>query len=265
MIGALLAVMVTLAVLFYFVNFPATGSGVQRRYHTWRERVAERRKDRYGYEKVGHDAEDNNDEKRSRTETSPTLRQLNEFATMGNVTAAVTTSANTPGLHNTPTLYSRRRKAGDLSLDEGAVAGLGITLVADQKSSGDTLLHSETGKNLPKPPGSAIHSARAYLSPAAIHGAGLARPRQSSTDLEAGLLKPLAHDRRRQIISHPEAAAPPPPPPPSPGLRVLEMVGGSVEYAAEKMSRFMYDSVKGDPEDGLLLPVRDCEREMKEC
>ena len=38
-------------------------------------------------------------------------------------------------------------------------------------------------------------------------------------------------------------------------------VGESVEHAAEKMARVLSDEVRKDPEDGLLLPVRDGERE----
>lgn len=230
-----------LAVLFYCVNFPTMGSGLRTRYFAWRVRVAERRKAKtgYGYQKIDDDVDDNGE---SRMGTSPRLSEVAD---------AVTTSANAPGLHNTPTLYSRRRKVGYMSLEEQAAgAGLGITLGAGQKSFDETLLRPDMDKPLPLPPRSAV---QAYFTPATVHSAPM--------DLEAGLLKPPAHDRRMPMQPILEGA----PPLPSPGLRVLEMVGGSVEYAAEKMSRFMYDSVKGDPEEGLLLPVRDCEREKKEC
>ncbi|KAF2172718.1 hypothetical protein M409DRAFT_16680 [Zasmidium cellare ATCC 36951] len=271
MIATLLAIMLALAVLFYFVNFPRTGRAIREMYHQWRRRVAERRNRRYGYEKVQGIELDGNSCRSSGT--SPALRNLSEVARSGEddvVPAAFTTSTNTPGLHNTPTLYSRRRRGEGMSVDTSAAAGLGITFDRGQssgKSFDPSLLRPDMDKPLPAPPKSpthqAIQSAKAFLPRTANKPTDDAAPvpRKNSTDLEAGLLKPLPRDRRRPnlVPLTPSTASAPP----SPGMRVLEMVGGSVEYAAEKMSRFMHDQVKGNPEEGLLLPVRDCERERE--
>ncbi|KAK4501987.1 hypothetical protein PRZ48_007798 [Zasmidium cellare] len=265
MIAALLAIMLALAVLFYFVNFPPTGRWIRENYQEWKQWLSARRNQRYGYEKVEEIQLDSNDCRSSGA--SPTLRQLSEITVPGKddaVSAAFTTSANTPGLHNTPTLYSRRRKGEGMNVDTDAAAGLGITLTAEtpsgvrqQKSFDDTLLRPNTDKPLPQPPKTparqAVQSAKAFL-PRITSRSELAS-RKLSTDLETGLLRP---PRRNPL---PPTSSPTPSAPPSPGYRVLEMVGGSVEYAAEKMSKFMHDQVKGNPEEGLLLPVRDCERE----
>lgn len=257
LLGALLAIMISLAVLFYCVNFPTTGRSISRRLRRWRAWLASRRASRYGYERLDEDAPEIELGSNDGLSSSPSPVQLvNGGKDAASVpTAAFTTSANTPGLHNTPTLHSRRRNVEDINVDTGVTTGLGIDFsgtLRQQKSLDETLLRPDLDKSLPKPPRSpalqAVQSARAYISK---------QPdRKGSTDLEAGLLKP----RLRNPVKVSKAS-----PPPSPGIKVLEMVGGSVDYAAEKMSRFMCDQVKGDPEEGLLLPVRDCEREGVVC
>lgn len=271
MIGALLVIMLILAVLFYFVNFPTTGRSIKRKYLQWGEWIATKRTQRYGYGYEELDTEQiEQDSNCGRSaSTSSALRQFSMMSTSGSVgkedtAAGFTTSANTPALHNTPTLYSRRRKVENMSPDSGTVAGLGINLgeahsLRQQKSFDESLLRPDIDKPLPKPPASpvrqAVQSAKAFVSsPSNKPHSTTSVTRKGSADLESGLLKPSGERRR-------PAPSPVGPAPPSPEMRVLEMVGGSVEYAAEKMSKFMHDQVKGSPEEGLLLPVRDCERE----
>lgn len=184
--------------------------------------------------------------------------------------AAFTTSAHTP------TLHARRRRQDNLDIDTTArYHGLGLALPGSgqefdarylrPRRSFDSRDDIETRSTSParsvavlQALTAPIPSARSFLhsasrSSSAEDAVYALQSRQS--DLEDGLLSSDARNRLSPEGSPQISQL-------SSSVTLLTKVGDKIEYAADRFAKMLHDQVRGDPEDGLLLPVRDSEREV---
>lgn len=93
-----------------------------------------------------------------------------------------------------------------------------------------------------------------------------------ATDLESGFFEPLNRTKKITLTTGVHADSPPHSTPHgSPNSSRarnstlslwLDKGENAIDYVATKLATIMYEQVK-NPEEGLLLPVRDCEREKK--
>lgn len=100
-----------------------------------------------------------------------------------------------------------------------------------------------------------LPSARSFLSLSSINARSRDDRSSSNSDLESGLHTPVDPEQQAQDLRcQPEDDG-------ARGLAgFLESVNVAIEYAATKLVKATYDHVDR-PEEGLLLPIRDGERE----
>ncbi|KAK4621751.1 hypothetical protein CLAFUW4_07119 [Fulvia fulva] len=182
--------------------------------------------------------------------------------------AAFTTSSDTPSLE-TPCLRTRRQKSQQHT-DIEAI-GLGIEL-ADLAPRRQRSFINMTNNSLPGPPRSASSSRTAPLPPRShCRHTPIIVPNHIP-DIENGLTV-TKHDYNSTYLSpyrsSPYASSDDSPPGSGSSSRsasphrVLKRVGDGIEYLADKAVKMMHDQMKEDPEEDLVLPVRDCERERR--
>ncbi|KAK3714014.1 hypothetical protein LTR37_008043 [Vermiconidia calcicola] len=226
------------AIVLYIAQFPPDMSWLRKR-PRWKKS---------GYMEIGQEEDNGNNERRYRGKSS-----------------AVAATQHTNGV-DTRTGTLRQRKPRNLSIETGATyKGLGIAVPRDEEA--ESSRRSFDVEALRQPAKSPVRVTwESFTAPLPsvsdfMHGKRIAR--QSTLDVEDGhgesrslsastpdmfdLLSPYhAGARTRGTTTQ--------------GSAFLNKVNGSIYQAADRLSRTFYDQVQG-PEEGLLLPVHQRERE----
>lgn len=218
-----------LAIGLYLINFPPDLSWVAR-LQEWKSKQA-------GYQQVPSDGQDHKGED------------------------CYTTS--TPG-HDTV----RRRPKKALRVDTSAPhLGLGMTASGGDDHAGGAMTEPSKRRSLDEEalrpqtarPGTPAVAAWTALSAPLPQMSPFGATYNAASDLEDGTYNPSTaaiFDRNSPVHRSKLGVSPGPM-----TAGFLRNIRGGVEHAAEHLSNVLYDQVKGSAEEGLLLPVRECERE----
>ncbi|KAK4541071.1 hypothetical protein LTR36_008296 [Oleoguttula mirabilis] len=270
LMAGLLAFALVVTVILYLANFPPT--------FTWIDRILRQRmKTRYGYARVGGDDDDNDGD-----DSDGSRRAKGRRASVDDSDGCYATSSATKG--------SSTRRRNSLIVDTSAqYTGLGIALPGDEQ----TMLrkrrrsYDEEAMRMRrlKPNSSPVKTAWAALTAplpsvslfghsvsesfltrgphTAAVGGGYAR---KDRDMEDGVSPGLETDASTSdyATSPYKRSAQDPLYGPETSAEIdglFGRLGSGMEHAVGRLAQAFHDQV-GSAEEGLVLPVKDCEREL---